>query len=190
MKTAWESECNICSGWNWPFCRSPAEIGFPSCDKRTTSNSIFYLVRTGARWQKPLRRRALGQRCCRTLQILIFPLLPVIFCPLFSPTGIFCHIFSTILFLWCCLGQVYCRAHFGRQISSRQKLWSDPGVNFPPLFTECCRPFHGFAALLGIQDFRPGVIAMEIGATFPACPGDRGGFSSKTSKKALAAAAI
>ena len=41
-------------------------------------------------------------------------------------------------------------------------------------------PFQGFTPLLGIQDFRCGVIAREIGATFPAsCPaveGDRGGF--------------
>ena len=41
-------------------------------------------------------------------------------------------------------------------------------------------PFQGFTPLLGIQDFRCGVIAREIGATFPACcpavEGDRGGF--------------
>ena len=80
----------------------------------------------------------------------------------------FCHTFKTFMILFGSgiLQGALCSANF-----LKQKLWSNPGVTFPPLFMECCRPFHGFAPLLGIHHFRRGVIAMEIGATFPACPG-------------------
>ena len=101
------------------------------------------------------------------------------FPPQIFSTGVFVTFFNLSL-ARCCSGQVYCRANF-----LKQKICSNPGATFPPLFMESCRPFHGFAPLAAIQDFRRGGIAMEIGATFPACPGARCGFSSKNSEKAL-----
>ena len=81
----------------------------------------------------------------------------------FLPTNFSLRYFFTVLFVSSESYSCYC---WGKWFILWQKPWTNPGVISPPLFIECW-PFHGFTPQqLGIQHFRRGVIAMEIGGNF------------------------